>query len=351
MQWSHSRKQARCNGRVRTIQTASSRAKAVDLAQLQEMAVSNLVALSWEFAKQRATEQCTTVSKVAFTRELYPKAVSQLSWSMASSRAQDKKLMTELATAVGSNARSFAARDLAVATWALATLFVDANFAWGQLQFYATRSLMECSPQDVSNVVWAFAKCLKADHGFFVEAVNRISQGSDLAQFSSQGITNLSWAFAISSSSAGLEETVQEIQKRGLSEFTPKAISILAWCCATSLQSSIPPTARRMLSMIERTALNRMSEFSAQGLSNLSWAFASTSTTTAPFACVLGKQVLKIVDMPLQEASNTCWAFSASQYADAVLFAALSRRLQDLLRLAEPKASQRAEIEEPQHKI
>ena len=62
----------------------------------------------------KATEQCTTVSKVAFTRELYPKAscgeleerereeqltnvtvkpwlrqaVSQLSWSMASSQAQ-----------------------------------------------------------------------------------------------------------------------------------------------------------------------------------------------------------------------------------------------------------------------
>eukprot|EP00438_Fugacium_kawagutii_P006117 Skav220125 [mRNA] locus=scaffold731:143629:149653:- [translate_table: standard] len=101
-----------------------------------ELPVSNLVALSWEFAKQRATDKCAKVSWAAFACELYPKAISQLSWSLASSRIQDKHLTAKLTTAIDSNTGRFKVRDLAIATWALATLVVDTSSTWRQLRIH-----------------------------------------------------------------------------------------------------------------------------------------------------------------------------------------------------------------------
>eukprot|EP00438_Fugacium_kawagutii_P006116 Skav220124 [mRNA] locus=scaffold731:141207:143468:- [translate_table: standard] len=56
----------------------------------------------------------------------------------------------------------------------------------------ARKKLHECSERDVSNLVWAFAKSLKSDDTFFAETfLQRISAGSGLAQFSSQGVARL----------------------------------------------------------------------------------------------------------------------------------------------------------------
>ncbi|CAK9052322.1 Uncharacterized RNA pseudouridine synthase Caur_0901 (RNA pseudouridylate synthase) (RNA-uridine isomerase) [Durusdinium trenchii] len=302
-----------------------------------------LVALSWHFAKQ-ASKHCEAIGREAFRRstELSPKAVSQLSWSLASCRIQDSLLIHDVALSIEFHAARFEARDLATVTWAVATLLVSAKSrSWRKIQLQARKKINCCSTRDLSMMTWAFSKCKQVDKSVFDAAIGLLA---DMApQFRPQGLTNLCWAFVTTRFTTGVEETTKEILRRGISEFSPQAISILAWCSATALQSS--PLVMRAFPLLEQAGQNRIREFSAQGLSNMSWAFSSATMLSAPFAGKLGEQVLKRVgEFAFQEASNTCWAFAASQRAEATIFIALSNRLQRLLQMS-GKETERAELE------
>ncbi|CAJ1385937.1 unnamed protein product, partial [Effrenium voratum] len=322
--------------------------------QLQELPLARLVSLSQSFAKLRDRQNCEFAVQLAVREPLPPKALAQLSWSLATSRTQDTSLVTACVFA-GDPHDGFEARDLAAFAWAVAKLSdVNAKRILPRLLQQAVQKLSCFSPQDVSTFMWAYAKCHIAKDSLCEAAFSRFI---DLAeQFSPQGLANLSWAFATLTFHSGLEACLQEVYKRGLAENTPQAVSILAWCCAANMQPvtdqfsraqqsvhlcRFEKAGRCVLHIVEKEVALRIAEFSAQGLSNIAWAFSSTTALSAPFAQTLGNQVLAQADLfPLQPASNTCWAFAAAKHVDPTVFLALSRRLQHLLRLR-PQATRR----------
>ena len=74
-----------------------------------------------------------------------------------------------------------------------------------------------------------------------------------------------------------------------------------------------------------RAAERRLGDFSAQGLANTAWAFATTSQHDALlFAALARAAERRLGDFSAQGLANTAWAFATASQHDAPLFVALS---------------------------
>merc|ERR1712070_1100815 len=109
--------------------------------------------------------------------------------------------------------------------------------------------------------------------------------------------------------------------ERQISEFKAQELANLAWAFATAGHTACSP----LFTAVATAAESRMPEFKPQELANLAWAFATLGCPRSKWPPRLARTCQRqIKDFKPQELAKTAWAFAKAGQADRPLFAAIA---------------------------
>eukprot|EP00933_Yihiella_yeosuensis_P004212 TRINITY_DN10853_c0_g1_i1.p1 TRINITY_DN10853_c0_g1~~TRINITY_DN10853_c0_g1_i1.p1 ORF type:complete len:692 (+),score=109.89 TRINITY_DN10853_c0_g1_i1:943-3018(+) len=98
-------------------------------------------------------------------------------------------------------------------------------------------------------------------------------------------------------------------------QLSPQDLGTTAWSFATIAFKDEP-----LLRLIAQSAIDKISEFCAQGLSNSVWAFATLEFNNKPWMESISMRASSIIeDFGSQELSNTTWAFATLEFLEESL--------------------------------
>ncbi len=156
---------------------------------------------------------------------------------------------------------------------------------FGILRDAVPRYAQDCRPQQLCNILWAFAKLeVKNLPPVLVEAVMQKSMAC-VRGFVPQNISNMLWACAkleITPPEALLTGLLVDGAMRQLNAFTAQNMSNVMWACA-NLKHAPPPA---FVQQLQTTAINTMHEFAPQAVKDMLWGFASLDIRCV-FVCSL----------------------------------------------------------------
>jgi len=155
------------------------------------------------------------------------------------------------------------------------------------LSSYAMHRLSEFGAQDISIMLWAFAKL---EFGFEPLMSGLSRRLLDLvADFICQDLAITAWACAkLVVGDAPLLNAISEQAIQKIPECTPQNVSNLAWAWSTMAIPNEP-----LLSAIAAAAIFRMSEFNPQNIANTAWSFARLVVRDEPLMQAISKEVLR----------------------------------------------------------
>lgn len=284
-------------------------------------------------------------------------ALSNLAWSLATLGCRNMELLDRIVREGLRRAHHMLPQHLSNVLWALATLgYQDAAVVSAYVQ-HVTARLSEFSPQGLSNTAWALAKLSSigfqasnqqpltgrdSDGRVYQELYRRIADAAvpKIAEFSTQGLANLIWAFA----SAGcyhealMSAASQQLQ-RSASSLNPQHCSVAAWSFAT-LRHHDQPLFESLLELVA-AELQRADAAAVQPqtVANLLWAAARVGQPLGHSSKVFVRAALRLLPkMPQQELCNTFWALGALQLLDWTTFEQFSRQLGRLLKHLQAEA-------------
>lgn len=205
-------------------------------ADFGEQDISNL---AWSYATLRSSQpelfRLIDAALKVRASEFLPKGLANTTWAFAILRCQ-ATFLPEVLQLLRSDIRgqaSLDAKGCAVMLWSLATMHAKGDMVTMFCGFAAERVLLprmgELHGQDVSNIVWAFAKLRVLHERLFV----RIEEHAKprLSSFSPQALSNLSWSYAkMQVATAGiLEDVAAEVLRRRMQGCFPQALVTIAW--------------------------------------------------------------------------------------------------------------------------
>lgn len=127
----------------------------------------------------------------------------------------------------------------------------------------------EAGPQDVSNLLWAFATTVFKDDRTLHQICSR--GGAIIAEFAPQALANTAWAVAILGvCDLPMLEVLAEEMISKMVKFTPQALANSAWAWATMEVKS-----QELFDSLALHAVARMPQFTPRDQAHLYWAFAT----------------------------------------------------------------------------
>ncbi|KAJ1621955.1 hypothetical protein T492DRAFT_1065766, partial [Pavlovales sp. CCMP2436] len=235
---------------------------------------------------------------------------------------QANPTMDQIARVATKRLHEFKPQELSNIVWAFAKSGIDAPELFAGVGREAEPRLAEFKPQEIANTAWAFARAGAMDARFFASAAKYAT--TQLHLFKSQEIVNLAWAFAtLRIRAPDLFEQIEVEATARLAEFNPQELGNLAWAFAKAEQK-----APRLFEAIAFEAAPRLHEFKTQELSNTAWAFATVNAKegfcTALFEAIAAEAVPRMSHFKTQELANTAWAFATAGVEAPALFDALA---------------------------
>mmetsp|Transcript_7488 Transcript_7488/g.13469 ORF Transcript_7488/g.13469 Transcript_7488/m.13469 type:complete len:606 (+) Transcript_7488:178-1995(+) len=196
----------------------------------------------------------------------------------------------------------------------------------------ALKDLRTFKPQELSNVVWAYATAQVSHSRLFEKVADEVTVYRHLGSFNSQNLSNIVWAFATAQVSYPrlFHKVADEvIAYRHLGSFNPQALSNIVWAYATA-QVSHPHLFKQVAGEVAHRCLGSLNP---QVLSNIVWAYA-TAKVSHPllFDRLVGAAIARKHELSPQEVSNILWSYSASGIVESSLFAAMAPRVMTLLK-------------------
>ena len=140
-------------------------------------------------------------------------------------------------------------------------------------------------PQELSNILLAYAKTGEEHSGLFQKVANHIVKLDSLRQFNEQDVSNTVWAFAKANEShplmfKQLADHIIALTKSGRFN-DEQGLSNTVWAYATNGLIDYHLGMPSLFSSLEHTAKANLDKFTAQGLANVAWAY-SVANVDAP---------------------------------------------------------------------
>ena len=201
------------------------------------------------------------------------------------------------------------------------------------LDIVAKSSGLICSEIDarsLSNLIYSFGLAEyipKIEDGRTIFDVLALEAMSKLKHFNSQNLSNMLWSYAkIKSSNSVLFKAVGDsiVGMNDVGEFKPQELSIIIWAYATAGESH-PKLFSKLGDHI--ASLDDLGEFKPQELSNIIWAYATAGEAHPKLFSKLGDHVVSINELNAfkpQDFSNIVWAYATTFQAHPQLFSKVS---------------------------
>ncbi|CAE8708825.1 unnamed protein product, partial [Polarella glacialis] len=213
-----------------------------------------------------------------------PAEICGLLWAFAKLSVAHRPLFEAAEVAAMARLSDFSAKALAGLAWAWATANLVASERIGLLPAIGSllaERLLELAPQEIANSAWAFAVLKLADSGLplLTALAEHRAEEDLLSDWAIRDLANVLWACATLSCGRGpvaqLSEAIACESVRKLEGSSPQDLANLAWAFAP-LRIAEPSSAE-----LVSVAAGRLSELTASGFANLSWAFATSATSWA----------------------------------------------------------------------
>jgi len=184
----------------------------------------------------------------------------------------------------------------------------------------ALDDMAEFTPQTLSNLLWAYAKCEESSPMLFDRFADHIVALDSLDGFKPQDLSNIVWAFAREGSSSDHrvfdKVAAHIIALDNLSEFTPQTLSNTAWACARA-KFRHP----LLFGKLAAEAGSRCGEFNSQEIANMLWSYASLGTLDVTLFSSLERAVADCLGgCNSQELANIAWAYAVANVDAPHLF-------------------------------
>mmetsp|Transcript_22652 Transcript_22652/g.69176 ORF Transcript_22652/g.69176 Transcript_22652/m.69176 type:complete len:900 (+) Transcript_22652:100-2799(+) len=288
-----------------------------------------VVLLSCSFARtsfrQPGLFKALAISAEAKVDQLTTSEIARLAWAHARSgyaRTSSASLMCKIVDVAIEQLRAFEPRSLGALAWAYAHLgppyplpLFDAI-----ARTLLDRKARSARAGDVANLLWSFAR-IGEPHPLLFEALSRTALRR-AAVLNEHQISMICWSLATARCRSDLVVELfltlaQQEATHTMAGFTTQGLSNVAWAFA-KLEIS---AAHTFQAISEQVAL-RLDSFKPQELANLCWAFA-TSKQPLP-AGFEGQVISRLGHFRPQELVAIAWAFTHLSHEDLQLFGSIA---------------------------
>jgi hypothetical protein len=220
------------------------------------------------------------------------------------------------------------------------------QFIFGKIAMLSTPILSDFDARSLSNFIYAYglAECVpNVDGGRTLFDVVAVEAIYNLRHFTSQGLSNMLWAYAnVGASNSALFNAAGDsvIALEDLSEFMPQEISNIVWAYANAGESR-PRLFKQLADHI--VAMNDLRVFWPQHLSNIVWAYATAGESHPRLFKQLADHIVAQGDLNSfkpQALSNIVWAYATAGETSPQLFEKFANHVvaQGNLNAFEPQA-------------
>jgi hypothetical protein len=187
------------------------------------------------------------------------------------------------------------------------------------LALEAMSKLQHFNSQDLSNMLWSYAKLESSNSVIFKAAGDSIVGMKDLSSFLPQHFSNILWSFATAGESHPKlfsKFGYHIIAMKDLSGFKPQELSNLLWAYATACKSH-----PLLFQKLAHAAISRRNDFKPQELSNLLWAYATVGIIDQHLFTSIAPAVKSVLGQcNSQNIANIAWAYAVANVNDPSLF-------------------------------
>lgn len=240
-----------------------------------------------------------------------PRYLALLGWALAKGGVGSPGFYRELGDAALPRMHQLAPQDWSGLAWAFGTVSADHPLMDGLAKTLNERKdfLSTCGEQEVSSIIWAFATLKKKSSSPALLESTAAEVKLRTHEFSVQSLVNITWGFAtLRARPAFLPEVLEQIQGNlGWRELGPRGSARLLWSLATARRSDQSELFYFLLA--DRVILPLASEFQAQDVSNVLWAFATARVRHDPVFKALAARSHEIIAHFVPQALvNVAWA-------------------------------------------
>ena len=187
------------------------------------------------------------------------------------------------------------------------------------LALAAMSKLHHFNSQDLSNMLWSYAKLESSNLVLFKAAGDLIVVKHDLSEFWPQHFSNILWSYATAGQShpklfSKLGDNI--VAMRDLGQFKPQDLSNILWSYATTGKSH--PLLFQKLALV---AISRCNKFNPQEIANSLWAHATVGIIDQHLFTSFAPAVKSVLGQCNSQAlANIAWAYAVANVNDPSLF-------------------------------
>jgi len=170
--------------------------------------------------------------------------------------------------------------------WSFATLKRRNLALFGSLARELCKNVHLMKPQELSNTLWAFAKCNYAHAELFQVLGSTIREALRTTDFKPQEISNTAWAFAtVGVAHPELFRCIEEVSLRQQANMAPQNVANLLWAFA---KLKVNPSDRFVNTLLD-AMLKRLPQYKTAELSAACWAMSELAPDNAGFFQIMGR--------------------------------------------------------------
>jgi hypothetical protein len=228
----------------------------------------SMIAWSFATAKQKDTSLFLGIAwEISLSATLTkPQEVANTTWAYAKNRCLDTKMFNVLADTMLDNNLlwSFKAQELSNTLWAFATISLHHDRLFDAAVPIAISKRFTLSPQNIANILWAYAKLQTRQRAVLFQALLGVSVGM-MPRHKPKEISAIAWAAAKENSPAckNFFGATARMCAQRLHEFSPQALANMVEAFAVVEED------RSFADAMKYESVNRLHQFEPTALANL----------------------------------------------------------------------------------
>jgi hypothetical protein len=203
-------------------------------------------------------------------------------------------------------------------------LFDDGSDLFDHIATQAVKNSAEFNPQDISNIVWAYATVNKPHPALFAAMGDQVVEFKNLSELWPQALSNTVWAYATADiSHLKLFGKVANhiVVSDHLNRFKPQELKDAVWAYAKA-GIHHPKLFDKVANHI--VGLDSLDQFIPQELSNIVWAYATAGINHPQLFEKVANHIVGLKSLDRfthpQDVSNTVWAYAKAGIHHPKLF-------------------------------
>ena len=198
------------------------------------------------------------------------------------------------------------------------------------LALEAMSKLKHFNSQDLSNMLWSYAKMESSNSVLFKAAGDLIVVMNDLSEFKPQELSNIVWSYATARESHPQlcrKFADHIVAMKDLGQFKPQVLSNIVWSYATARETH-PKLFSKFADHI--VALDDVGQFKPQELSNIIWAYATSGEAHPRLFSKVSDHIVAMKDLrhfKPQDFSNIIWSYTTAGHTHQQLYEKLANHI------------------------